>query len=111
MASDLQNVSIAEGEMSRGKHCLIRPYKLIRVSLKCAARPGWHTIGIPPVLRKLLGWSINEIRLTVAILGVCADVGSAIACDHRIFSRVATMKHLDQAHVPVSKEAMMTVEL
>lgn len=104
-------MSVAEAKVSRGKHGLERPYKLICVPLKCATRPGWHSIGIPSILLKLLGWSINEIGVTVAILGVFAYVGSAIASDHRILSCIAAMKHFYQSHVPVSKEAMMAVEL
>ena len=90
---------------------MVRSYKLICVPLKCAARPGWHSVGIPPVLCILLGWSINEIGLTVAILGVSADIGSAIACDHGIFSGIAAVKHFDQSRIPVSEEAMMAVQL
>ena len=111
MASDFQNVSVAEGKVSRGKHGLVRLYELICVLFKRAARPGRHSIGVPSVLRVLLGWSINEIGLAVAIRGICADVRSAVACDDGIFSRVAAVKHLDQRHVPVSKEAMVAVEL
>ena len=111
MASDLQNVPVAEGKVSRGKHGLVRLHKLICVPLKCAARPSWHSIGVPSVLRKLLGWSIHEICLAVAIRGICTDVRSAVACDDGIFSRVAAVKHLDQSHVPVSKEAMVAIEL
>ena len=59
----------------------------------------------------MLGWSIDEVGLAVAILGVRADVGSTIARDYRIFTRVAAVQHFDQSHVPVSKRAMMAVEL
>ena len=102
---------MAEGEVSRGKHSLEGPYKLICVLLKCSARPRWHSVGIPSVLLILLGRSINEIGFTVAILGVRADVRSAIARDYRIFTCVATVKHFDQTYVPVSQRAVMTVEL
>ena len=58
-----------------------------------------------------LGWSINEVGLGEGLGRILCEVRSGNASEHRLFTGVAAVKHLDQFGIPVSIEAMMTIKL
>ena len=73
MSSRLQQVPVAEGEVSGGDRGFKRSDYLFIVFLNCTTLPGWQAVISPFILRHRGDGSVNVIGLTGSILGVLAN--------------------------------------
>ena len=111
MAGNLQQVSVAEREVSGGEHRFERPCHLVSVLVECASLPVRHAVLVPPILTEHLGWAIREMGIAAGVERIRHLEGSEDASDNRFVTCVTRVELLKQSFIPAFIHAMATVKL